>query len=143
MDPFAEYIHQDTPWDDALAELLGASNGNGFPSLNDDSFPSLPPFQDTTDAGFTPDQLAAFTSLAEFSHLDGGGGGSVTSPASVGSGGTTTEGELSVLHSSPGGSSRGVQIKGEGSTEGEVSWGVVGEGWGVAPGLLGELHRRR
>lgn len=137
MDPFAEYIHTDTPWDDALAELLGASTS--FPSLdNGDAFPGLPQLDDN-DGGFTADQLATLTSFSgfpEFTHSDA----SIPSPASSGTGGTTTEGELSVLHSSPGGSSRGaVQIKGEGSTEGEVSWGVVGEGWGVAPGLLGEL----
>lgn len=144
MDPFTEYIHTDTPWDDALAELLGASST--FPTLDNagDAFPGISAFDDDhLDGGFTADQFASITGFPtfDFTHSDT----SIPSPASVGSGGTgttTTDGDSSVVHPSPG-SSGGVRIKGEGSTEGEVGWGVVGEGWGVAPGLLGEFRELR
>lgn len=138
MDPFTEYIHPDAQWEDALAELLGAGGSTT-------TMPGDPLMMPAFDPGmaFTADEMAGFgTAFLGFSGnemvaFEGG----TTSPASVSAGTTTEGGESSPAAGEMG--DGGVVVRGEGSMEGEVGWGVVGEGWGVAPGLLGEYKSRR
>lgn len=138
MDPFAEFIHPDAPWDDALAQLLG--DGTSWPSTSE-------PFADSVNPGFAVgggDLFAGFHGGAGFGfeeyhqadvHNDASpSAGSVGTHAGTMS---TSAPETSYTMSPSESHNEQVRVKGEGSTEGEVGWGVVGEGWGVAPGLLG------
>lgn len=140
MDPFAEFIHPDAPWDEALAQLLG--DGSGWPSTTEPfAEPGLdfPPAGDLF-AGYH-DAMGMSGGAFGYEEYQRQGHASDGSPSagSVGThGGTATSATETTYTMSPV-RDHDVRVKGEGSTEGEVGWGVVGEGWGVAPGLLGIL----
>ncbi|GHJ83990.1 hypothetical protein NliqN6_0392 [Naganishia liquefaciens] len=160
MDPFTEYIHPDAPWDDALAQLLGDSNA-GWPGDAEPGtlFADPPPLEGFPGGTFTGwDAANAF-----FGGYEGVFDGTSPSAKSAGTTATMTTTTTTSTSSyatettytaSPSAAARDHDLRvvgnGEGSTEGgdgdgdgdgeaDVGWGavVVGQEWGVAPGLLG------